>query len=47
MEAGWTMMKWGEPGHPLYFDWIATNLSKGSKLGFDSSMIPTGKILRF
>ena len=45
LEAGWKMQKM-EPGVTTYFDWLATNLVAGQKIGVDPSQISAGMIFR-
>lgn len=38
LEKGWAMRKM-ELGEPPYFEWVTSNLSQGSKIGFDPTQI--------
>lgn len=38
LEAGWEMKKM-EAGEPPYFEWIVSNVAKGSKIGVDPTQI--------
>jgi Xaa-Pro aminopeptidase len=42
LEKGWVLQKM-EAGVPPYYDWVATNLPKGSKVGVDPEQIPASK----
>ena len=39
-------MKKMEPGVQTYFEWIAENISYGSKVGVDPSQVSSGNLIK-